>query len=370
MTTPADELAAFLRRALPQHRSRWGDDTGFEAKLAWQRLLNTERWVAPSWPVEHGGRGLDVATSLECAEVLAASGAPGIAGVFGVLNVGPTLVQWGNAAQQAHLPKILDGTEIWCQGFSEPDAGSDLAALQTRAELHGDEFVIDGQKIWTSHGMRADHIQLLVRTDRTVGKHQGISVLLVPLTAEGVERRPIRQINGEAEFAEIYFSGVRVPRDALLGPLNQGWNVTMTTLGHERAGLVNYASQLEREVEEVIRAWRPGPGRQPLDAVRADELVKRYVESRVLGALGRRSLESIRTTGRPGPEQSIIKIEWSLLSQRLADTAITLAGLDGVAGTGNPRAHRYLTERAATIAGGTTEILTTVVAQRVLGLPR
>ncbi|MFZ2176819.1 MAG: acyl-CoA dehydrogenase family protein [Rhodococcus sp. (in: high G+C Gram-positive bacteria)] len=251
-----DSLRQFLEQALPAHRAEWGTSDSFEAKSAWQRTLQTERWVAPSWPVEAGGRGVDVTTALACSEVLAEHGAPEIAGIFGVLNVGPTLGQWGTAEQKEHLPRILEGAEIWCQGFSEPEAGSDLAGLQTHARVDGDDFVVNGQKIWTSHGMRADFIQLLVRTDRDAPKHRGISTLLVPLNLPGIERRPIRQINGDAEFAEIYFTDVRVPCSSLLGPLNEGWKVTMTTLEHERTSLLSYASQLQREVDRLIDTCR------------------------------------------------------------------------------------------------------------------
>lgn len=358
------EMREFVEPALEQHRARWDDPTDFEARLDWQRTLQSGRWVVPNWPVEYGGRGLDVMEALDCSLLLAELGAPEIAGIFGVLNVGPTILHWGTDEQKAHLPAIAEGTELWCQGFSEPGAGSDLAGLQTTARLEGDEFIVDGQKVWTSQGVRADFIQLLVRTDRDAPKHRGISALLVSLDSPGIDCRPIRQINGDAEFAEMFFDGVRVPRENLLGPLNEGWKVTMTTLDHERNALVGYVARLNHQVENLVAQYRHG-----LDDLSADELVQRYVEAAVLDAVCTDSVESVRVTGAPGPAQTIIKLEWSLLDQRLTNTAVNLAGATAVAGTDDSASSAYLSERSATIAGGTTEILTGIIARRVLGLP-
>ncbi|MFI1293295.1 acyl-CoA dehydrogenase family protein [Streptomyces sp. NPDC020792] len=368
--TATDELRRFLEDRLPAFRDQWGEQPGFEGKLAWQRIMQQERWVAPQWAEQHGGRGLDVVESLACSELLAQYRAPGVAGIFGVANVGPTIAQWGTEEQRRHLPAILAGDEIWCQGFSEPGAGSDLAGLQTRAVLGGDEFVIDGQKIWTSDGMRASHMELLVRTDPWAPKHRGISALLIPLDTPGIERRPIRQITGESEFAEVFFTGVRVPADSLLGPLNEGWKVTMTTLSHERTGVVSHASAVQREVEATVDALRFDRTGRQLPPMLQDELVRRWVEGRVVGILGQRSLESIRATGEPGPEQSIIKLEWSLFTQRLARTRLALGGLGAVAGPDEEAMTAYLSARSSTIAGGTTEVMKNIIADRVLGLPR
>ncbi|TQM11220.1 acyl-CoA dehydrogenase family protein [Pseudonocardia kunmingensis] len=364
-----NELRGFLEEHLPPFRAQWGDAPTFEGRLAWQATLQTGRWVAPQWAEEHGGRGLDVVTALACTEVLAEHGAPSTAGIFGVANVGPTIAQWGTPEQREHLPRILEGSELWCQGFSEPGAGSDLAGLQTRAVRDGDDLVVNGQKIWTSDGTRAHFMQLLVRTDSTAPKHKGISCLLVPLDTPGIERRPIRQITGESEFAEVFFTDARVPLTNLLGPLHEGWRVTMTTLGHERSGVVSYASAVQREIEatvERLRADRTGIELAPL---LRDELVQRYVEGKVLGILGQRSLASIRATGQPGAEQSIIKLEWSLFGQRLARTRLALSGARAVVAGESDVATGYLRTRASTIAGGTTEIMKNILAQRVLGLP-
>jgi len=367
--SPTDELREFLDAHLPAFRAEWGDEPSFEGRLAWQRILQTGRWVAPTWAVEHGGRGLDVVTSLACSELLTEYGAPATAGIFGVANVGPTIAQWGTDEQKEHLPRILEGSELWCQGFSEPGSGSDLASLQTRAVRDGDDFVIDGQKIWTSDGTRAHFMQLLVRTDPEAPKHKGISSLLVPLDTPGIERRAIKQITGGSGFAEVFFTGARVPASSLLGPVNEGWRVTMTTLGHERSGVVLSASSMQRQVRETVDEHRFDRLGVELDPALRDELMRRYVEGRVVGVLGERSLASIKATGQPGAEQSIIKLEWSLLSQRLAQTRLALAGTAALVGTDAESMEGYLGSRSSTIAGGTTEVMRNILAQRVLGLP-
>src|SRR5690606_37318068 len=213
---------AHVRELQPAYQQKWGDDDSFAARLDWQRRLHEAGWIAPQWPAEFGGRGLDIVDQVMCDRVLAELRAPLLAGILGVNNVAPTLMRYGTPEQQQHLQAIQAGTEIWCQGFSEPGAGSDLAGLRTKAVLDGDEVVIDGQKIWTSEGMEATHCLLLVRTDPQAAPHKGISALLVPMDSPGITRRPITQITGEGGFAEVFFDSVRVPRSALLGPLNEG----------------------------------------------------------------------------------------------------------------------------------------------------
>ena len=326
MTSPAQELSAFLDEALPAFEQQWGDDRGFEARLDWQRRLHAGGWVAPSWPVEIGGRGLGVADRVACDLVLAERKAPTIAGILGVNNVGPTLAAWGTDEQKAHLPKILAGDEIWCQGFSEPEAGSDLAGLRMSAIRDGDEFVVNGQKIWTSQGMQAD-------------------------------------------FAEVFFEDVRVPVTNLLGPENDGWRVTMTTLSHERAGVITMSAILESDVRRLIDD-HSRDGDRPLSPALRDEVVQRYIEARVLGVMGQNSLALAEAGGRPGPEQSVIKLSWSLLSQRMTETRLAVEGLPAMAGAVPSAANSFLGARASTIAGGTTEVMKNILAERVLGLPK
>ena len=365
----AAELAAFLDEALPEFEQQWGSDRGFQARLDWQRRLHRGGWVAPSWPVEIGGRGLGVADRVACDLVLGRRKAPTIAGILGVNNVGPTLAAWGTDEQKASLPRILAGDEIWCQGFSEPEAGSDLAGLRMQALRDGDHFVVNGQKIWTSQGMEATHCQLLVRTDPEAPKHKGISALVVPLDLPGIERRPLRQINGEADFAEVFFEDVRVPVTHLLGPENDGWRVTMTTLSHERAGVITMSAMLETEARNLLADHQRGTDRALPQALR-EEAVQRYIEARVLAMMGENSLALAEAGGHPGAEQSVIKYSWSLLSQRLSETRLAVEGLAGLTGASPAAATSFLGSRAATIAGGTTEVMKNILAERVLGLPK
>jgi alkylation response protein AidB-like acyl-CoA dehydrogenase len=361
--TPAGELRSFLHRTMPGYRAQWGEQRTFESALAWQRLMAEARWAAPSWPVEAGGRGLEVADRFACDMELARVDAPMMAGVLGLQNVGPALFLFGTDEQKESLPRILRGDEIWCQGFSEPGAGSDLAGLSTRAVLDGDEFVVNGQKIWTSQGMNGTHIMLLVRTDPTAPKHKGISVLLVPLDSPGIDRRALRQITGESEFAEVFFTDVRVPRSALLGPLNEGWRVTMATLGYERTGVISLAAKLQREVEVLVT------GLKVEDPLLRDELVRRWSDARLTGLLGARALAKLGEGGRPGPEQSVIKFAWSQVTSELGETLLRVQGPDALLG-GTPAVQRFLTSRSSTIAAGTTEVMRNLLAEQVLGLPK
>ena len=365
----ARELSSFLDDALPDFVRQWGADRSFVARLDWQRRLAIGRWVAPGWAPELGGRGLGVADRVACDLLLSARDAPIIAGILGVNNVGPTLAAWGTPEQRSSLPRILDGSELWCQGFSEPEAGSDLASLRMSALRDGDDYIVNGQKVWTSQGMEASHCQLLVRTDPAAAKHKGISALAIPLDLAGIERRPLRQITGAADFAEVFFRDVRVPVSCLLGPENEGWNVTMTTLAHERAGVITVAAMLETQVARLVANHQATDG-DPLPPVAQDELVRRYVESRVLGFLGERSLAIAEVGGAPGPEQSLIKLSWSQLSQDLRATELSLKGLDGLKDGSGSSVYGYLEARSSTIAGGTTEVMKNIVAERVLGLPK
>jgi alkylation response protein AidB-like acyl-CoA dehydrogenase len=367
--TAAAELAAQVARLLPEHRRKWGDDDSFAARLDWQRTLHAVGWIAPHWPPEFGGRGLNIVDQVACDRVLAQYRAPDLAGVLGVNNVSPTLMRYGTPEQQAHLQGIQAGTEVWCQGFSEPGSGSDLASLRTRAELDEDgaEFVINGEKIWTSEGMEADYCMLLVRTDPDAPPHKGISALLVPMDSPGITRRPITQITGEGGFAQVFFDDVRVPRSALLGPLHQGWAVTMTTLSFERVGVIMMAGRLEQTILDVVAELA---GRELDPGVRLD-LTDRFIEARLLGLLGQRALGRIAEGGAPGAEHSVIKHAWSLAMQSVGASHLAALGLDGISGTPLTSAQAaYLRSRAATIAGGTTEIMRNILAERVLGMPR
>ena len=358
------ELAAFLDRELPAHRREWGADTSMPARVAWQRRLAAGGWVGLHWPAEHGGRGLPIAERIDCDSELARRDAPPLAGLLGVNNVGPTLIAAGTPAQQRHLAAILDASEIWCQGFSEPDAGSDLASLRTSARPAGDGFVLAGRKVWTTNGMDATHCMLLARTGPAGSRHRGISAFVFPLDLPGIERRPIRQMDGGAEFAEMTFDDATVPGSALLGPLNEGWRVAMTTLAHERAGVISQAAGLQRLVFDEVAAASGA------DPVLRDELARRLVEGEVLGMLGTRALAALGAGAVPGPAHSLIRLAQGTLRQRLAET-LARVHATGVVGGGTPEtARELLASRSVSIAAGTREILKNVIAEQVLGLPR
>jgi alkylation response protein AidB-like acyl-CoA dehydrogenase len=367
----AQELSAYLDEHLPAFHDKWGTDRCYDARMEWQRTLAAGGWAAPGWPVEYGGRGLGVADRVACDLLLGERKAPPLAGVLGVNNVGPTLMAWGSDEQKASLPRILDGTELWCQGFSEPDAGSDLAGLRMSAVRDGADFVVNGEKLWTSQGLEATHCQLLVRTDPAASKHKGISALAVPLDLPGIERRPLKQITGDSDFAQMSFRDVRVPASCLLGPENSGWMVTMTTLAHERTGVIAVSAVLEAETAHLI-ADHQADGPAPLSAGLADELVQRYIESRVIAMMGENLLAEgdSDAAAAPGPGPSLIKLSWSQLSQALSSTRVAVAGYDGLSSETFGLGWQYLTARAATIAGGTTEVMKNVLAERFLGLPR
>lgn len=366
-----EEFTRLVDRLLPLHRREHPTDD-YASRLAWQQGLHAHGWIAPHWPEEFGGRGLGIVDQVEYDRVLATRRAPvTFAGVLGINNVAPTLMRFGTAEQQGHLAAIQSAEEIWCQGFSEPSSGSDLASLRTRARIEGEgeerTFVINGQKVWTSEGMEATHCLLLVRTDPDAPAHKGISALLVPLDLPGVTRRPITQITGEGGFAEMFFDDVRVPYSALLGPLHEGWMVTMTTLAFERAGVIMMASRLEQDVEDVFA----GLANRDLSEASRLALTDRLVEARALRLLGERALGTIARRGAPGPEHSVIKLVWSRTAQHIADTQLAALGSLALAGAGGERARAAaLGSRAMTIAGGTTEVMKNILAQQVLRLPR
>ena len=362
----AAELRPILQDIMSRHRERWGATKEWDALADFQRELAKASWGAPQWPVEIGGRGLGVVDTLACDTEFARVNAPQRVAVFGTNNVGPTINTFGTDEQKVHLSAILSGDEFWCQGFSEPDAGSDLAGLRTRGEITGDGFLINGQKVWTSIGLNATHCMVLARTDPDAPKHAGISALLVAMDTPGLTRRPIRQINGEAEFAELFFEDVFVTAGALLGPLHEGWRVTMATLGFERAGVISIAGKLVDDVmkmahSDAVAGASPSLRHRVLDV---------YAGARILQWMGERALANINDPVAAGTASSLIKQAFSLLSQRFAEVGADLAGMDAIAGIASEAAHRLLTSRASTIAGGTTEVMKNILGERNLGLPR
>ncbi|MCH7580542.1 MAG: acyl-CoA dehydrogenase family protein [Chloroflexi bacterium] len=339
----------------------------------WLKKLATRGWVAPAWPKEYGGAGLSTAKQFVLNEELARARAAR-PNFLGIGLIGPTIVVHGNEEQKKeHLSGLLSGDVYWCQGFSEPESGSDLASLQTKAVKDGDEFVISGQKIWTTGAHRADMIGLLARTDPDAPNHKGISYFLVDMKSPGISVRPLTNMADMHSFNEVFFDNVRVPKTAILGELNRGWYVATTTLDFERSGILN-AISLQQLMLEVIDATRQFRNGSPL--VR-HAIADRMIEIEVAIMLSYR-VASMQEKGLiPNQEASITKLFASELAQRIGQTAMGLAGLHGQLGPGSPYAplmgrieRMYRVQVGATLAGGTSEIQRGIIAQRGLGLPR
>lgn len=360
-------LAEHLTPEILSAAQRYGrDDDAFETMRRWNAQMADARWAAVSWPVDYGGRGAGIIEQLVYAEETTWAGVPHPLNVIGINNIAPALMQYGTEQQKLDLlPRMLRADDIWCQGMSEPEAGSDLASLRTRAVADGGDFVVNGQKIWTSLGHRADWCQLYVRTDPDAPKHQGISCLIVDLSSSGVEARPLVTLNGDADFAEIFFTDVRVPASALLGSLNQGWQVATTTLSHERAGAARlYAEMQTRLTDLVVDLDEAGhPLDDPSTLRRLGELEMRisYLEALCLRSI------SATAHGRDGlGTASLAKSVWAEIGQDVAALGYELLGDTGACGRW---AEHRLTSHALSIAGGTTQINTNITA-RLLGLPR
>ena len=349
----------------------WEEPATLERMRAWNRKLADAGYAALAWPEEYGGRGAGVMEQVVLAEEMHRAGAPGTLNPIGISNIAPAVMQHGTEQQKRRfLPPMLRGDEIWCQGFSEPDAGSDLASLSTRAVLDGDDFVVDGQKVWNTLGNLADWCQLLVRTDPDVPKHQGISCLLVDMRLPGVEVRPLVTITGDREFNEIFFTDVRVPRRALLGPLNEGWRVAMTTLTYERGGVASLHLGVRKKIGELLDLARETeidghPASE--DAVLRQSLARLYLEGEYLKLLSDRAVSGALHGREAGPETSLAKLVWSECESHIAEVAGQLLG--PAANTGRWGRERVYV-RALSIAGGTTQVNKNVLAQRILGLPR
>ena len=376
-------LRTWLHENLP---SDWADrppavgrwDEAFTRE--WTRKLYDGGYVGLTWPKEYGGGGAPHTYQGIYLEETARIGAPDHIGVIGLGMAGPTIIAWGTDEQKKrYLQPLLSGEEVWCQGFSEPGSGSDLAGARTRAELDGDEWVVNGQKVWSSYAHIADWCILVVRTDPEAEKHRGLSYLLVDMHAPGVEVRPLRQITGDPEFNEVFFTDVRVPRDSILGNPGDGWNVAMTTLLHER-GTLGFAltAALERQVFNLIKLAkkrRPDGTRAADDPVVRDRVAQQWIDLQALRFTNYRSLTSLQKTGVPGPEGSVAKLHWSETNQRLTKLALSLEGLasqlDGEGGIWDGYwQYQQLRSRGNTIEAGTSEVLRNIIAERVVGLPR
>lgn len=347
---------------------------------AWTRKLHEAGYSGLTWPKEVGGLGLPLTYEMIAVEEFARAGAPEPANVVGVGMVGPTLMTHGTDAQKARfLRPILTGEEFWCQGFSEPEAGSDLAAVKCRAERDGDGWVVTGQKIWSSFAHVADWCVLLARTDFEAKKHAGMSYFLLDMRSEGVDVRPLVQLTGEAEFNEIFLTDVRIPAENLVGGEGNGWKVAITTLMNERTSIGGLTVRLEvglRKLIELARTTKRCGMRVADEPMVRDTIARLYADVNALRISNRRSLAQLEATGIPGPEGSTAKIVWSEANQRLTQLALEVEGTRALI-TGGPGAvddgawqTLHLRSLGNTIEGGTSEILRTTIAERILGLPR
>jgi alkylation response protein AidB-like acyl-CoA dehydrogenase len=363
------ELRAWIGANLPEERrgGRGGAQRFEEFGRDWSRKLYDAGYAGLTWPKEYGGAGAPSSYQGIFYEEMAAAAAPPHIGVIGLGMAGPTIIVHGTDAQkERYLAKILSAEEVWCQGFSEPDAGSDLAGARTRAELRGDRFVVNGQKVWSSFAHIADWCILVTRSDPDGPRYRNLTYLLVDMHSPGVEVRPLRQITGEAEFNEIFFTDVEVPAGNVLGEVGGGWQVAMTTLLHER-GTLGFAlsAALDANVRRLVALGRE----RHLDAHARDRIAREWIELQALRYTNYRALTSLVNTGIPGPEGSGVKLHWSEQNQRLTKLARELLGEDGLVDDGYWN-YQQLRSRGNTIEAGTSEVLRNIIAERVLGLPK
>ncbi len=368
-----DEVRAWLSANAPREDGELespGQREWIEARRAWQKKLHEAGYVGIGWPREYGGRGATLMEQLIFDQEMILARAPRPVNVIGLGMGGPVIIVHGTAEQkERYLPPLLSADEIWCQGFSEPDAGSDLSGLQTRAEDTGDHYLVNGQKVWTSFAHVAKWMMLLARERRAENPRDGLTYLLVDMEAPGVEVRPLVQITGDAEFNEVYFTDVRVPKTQVLGEPGRGWEVAMTTLLHERGTLgMALATQAQITIGELADHAR-GLGRGSDRLVR-QRIAQHWIEARAIQLNAYRGLTRVLKTGTPGPEGSFLKLAWSELNQRMTETAVDLAGPMGQVYNGGTWQHQFLRARANTIEAGTSEVLRNILAERVLGLPR
>lgn len=383
-----DELRKWLSAALPPG---WGEtvfepddeDERAQFRLEWERKLFKGGWNGINWPKKYGGRGATLIEQAIFAEEMAHARAPDGLNIIGRNLAGTTLLHHGTEAQRERfLPKILSGDEVWCQGFSEPNAGSDLASVRCQAVREGDRFVVNGQKIWTSFAQYAQWCILLVRTDPTLPKHKGISFLLVDMKSPGISIRPLKQISGESEFNETYFDGVRVPAENLVGELNGGWHIAMTTLTYERGPedslgrQIRFKQELDRLLKTVSNLPR-GKGLAIDEPVIRDKLARSIAEIEIMRLSCLRSFSQTIRGKALGAEASMSKLYWSHVAQNFYETALESLGPlaaicrgDALSPADGRFQLSFLNSKAFTIYSGTSEIQRNVIAERVLGLPK
>jgi alkylation response protein AidB-like acyl-CoA dehydrogenase len=362
-----------------EHRSL--DDVVRDGRR-WQATLYEGGWCGIHWPKEYGGRSAGLIEQIIFQEELARAGSPQLINLLALSMVGPVIIAYGTEAQKKrYLKPILTAEEIWCQGYSEPGAGSDLAALSTRAVLDGDAYVVNGQKVWTSYAQYADFCILLARTNPDAAKHKGITMFVMDMRVPGVDVRPLRQMNGDSEFNEVYLEDVRVPRENIVGKEGEGWDMAVALLMHERATLT-FQRQLQSRValQDLVRFAREwdGPGGPPMnDPIQRQRIAQAFIDGEAMRLTALRHLTRQLRGGHPGPEGSMEKLFWSEMYQRMLIDAVAMTGPYGNLEPGEPLApeagkwpHLMLYSRGRTIAAGTSEIQRGIIAQRVLGMPK
>ncbi|WP_374414011.1 acyl-CoA dehydrogenase [Novosphingobium colocasiae] len=391
--TPAEEqfrmeLRAFLAKALPEG---WGEtvflpeDEDEQAifRLDWERKLYEGGWSCIGWPKEYGGRDATLSERAIFAEELARARAPELINIIGQNLAGHTIIHHGTPEQKARfLPGIISSREVWCQGFSEPNAGSDLASIKTRAELKGDKFIVNGQKIWTSYAQHSQWCLALVRTSNEGPRHKGISLLLIDMRSPGITLRPLRQISGENEFNETFFDDVEVPVENLLGPINEGWRITMTTLSYERGpeDALGRQVRIKQELDTLIAKTTElrNDGKRLIDdPLVRQKLGRSIAEVEIIRLNCLRALSRYLAGEDRGSDASILKLFWSEVGVRMSETAMdvlgplaTLNGDDPLAVGSGRWLTSWLQSKAFTIYAGSSEIQRNIIGERVLGLPR
>jgi alkylation response protein AidB-like acyl-CoA dehydrogenase len=357
------------------------DETVREGRR-WQKELYEGGWCGLAWPRAYGGKGIGLIEQIIFQEELARAGSPQLANLLALTMVGPLLIEHGSEAQKKrYLKNILTADELWCQGYSEPGAGSDLASVSTRAVRDGDHYLVTGQKVWTSYAQYAELCILLARTDATGPKHKGLTLMIVDMKAAGVEVRPLRQMNGDSEFNEVYFNDVRVSADGVIGAEGKGWDMAVAMLMHERATLT-FQRQLQSRValDDLLRFAREFDARGAIparDPIVRQRIAQAYIDSEAMRLTALRHLTKQLKGSPPGPEGSMEKLFWSEMFQRMLDVPLAIMGPYGMLADGDERAplegrwpHLQLYSRGRTIAAGTSEIQRGIIAQRVLGLPK
>lgn len=378
------EVRDFLDKNLPRDWNKsgkpWNTPQERVAYLRdWQRRLNEAGLAAVSWPVQYGGRGATLAQQIIYSQEMSRRSTPDIINRGAILQIGPALIQWGSQEIKDHfLPKILSAEHVWCQGFSEPGAGSDLASMTTKAVDMGDHFEVTGSKVWTSRAEYADYCFLLARTDPAAPKHQGITAFILDMKEPGISVYPLKQISGVSGFNQVFFESACVPRNRVVGEVNGGWRVTSDTLRYERAGTAT--SRAERRLEvltKVAQSAKLDGVRRMDDPVVREKLARYSSVVHALREIGWRSIVNGLKGVPPGPETSVAKLIWSEVDQSMADYGMELLGPYGPLQGGSPAAVKggnpaasYLIIRAATIGGGTSEIQRNIIGERLLGLPK